>query len=136
MKFQIGDWEVEGEVDEDNHLALYVRNTDETEVRAIGADIAGEHEWAERFTTDAIEVAYQTGEKPSGAFRAAWPSLMDEIDVFRDFVVAHYENNMSDPVEYTGLNGYVYGRAAIQRLIELIVSFGPIRKGWGRREHS
>ena len=133
MKFQIGDWEVEGEVDEDNHLTLYVRNKDETEVHATGADIAGEQDWAERFTTDAIEAAHQAGVKPSGAIGAAWPSMLDELDALWDFAVDHFKHLDVYPVEYQGLNGYVYRCGAVQSLLEYI---GPIRGGWGKDGHS
>jgi len=55
---EIHGWKVYAGVDEDGHLAIHVSNQDGSQVHDLAADIANGHEWAERFTTSAIEAAH------------------------------------------------------------------------------
>ena len=59
-----GGWRVEVVVDEDNHLSIWLSNSDGTHVRECCADIADDYEdWAERFTTDGIEEKYHRSQE-------------------------------------------------------------------------
>ncbi len=55
---EIHGWKVYAGVDEDGHLDIRVRHRDGTQVHDLAADIATASEWAERFTTSAIEAEY------------------------------------------------------------------------------
>jgi len=57
-KIEVEGWRAELVVDEDNHLAVYIKHVDGSEVHACDADIGGIKEWGERFTTEKIEEAY------------------------------------------------------------------------------
>ena len=58
-----GGWFIYASVDENGHLAVYVSNNDDSGVIALDADIGGENEWAERFTTQKIEEEYRESMK-------------------------------------------------------------------------
>lgn len=62
---KLGTWEVTMYVDDDNHLTVWVKNSDNSAVHALDADIALDldNEWGERFTTANIENLYNKGEK-------------------------------------------------------------------------
>jgi len=58
-QLEIHGWKVYAGVDEDGHLDIRVRHRDGTQVHDLAADIATDRgEWAERFTTSAIEAAH------------------------------------------------------------------------------
>ena len=57
-KIEVEGWRAELVVDEDNHLAVYIKHVDGSEVHACDADIGSDDEWGERFTTEKIEEAY------------------------------------------------------------------------------
>ena len=54
-----GGWYVQIVVDGDNHLTVYLSNSDGTQVHDVGEDLSCEYmekpEWGARFTTDGIE---------------------------------------------------------------------------------
>ena len=53
-------WRVTLIVDEDNHLNIYIRNIDGTEIIETQTDMTSDTtEWAERFTTPSIEKRVQ-----------------------------------------------------------------------------
>ncbi len=58
-----GGWRIEAIVDEDNHLAIWLSNSDGTQVHDVGADIGDENEWAGRFSTKGIEEKYRLQEE-------------------------------------------------------------------------
>ena len=51
-------WKVDLRVDEDNHLSVYIENEDGSEVHECQSDQGDEKVWAERFTTEQIELDY------------------------------------------------------------------------------
>ena len=55
LNVDFGDWQLEGELDQDGRLTLHVRDKDQTvpEMSKIVGD--GPHEWAARFTTEQLE---------------------------------------------------------------------------------
>ena len=55
----IGDWAVSLVVDDDGHLNVDINHGDGTKVVQIEEDLtANDTEWADRFTTEGIELAY------------------------------------------------------------------------------
>jgi len=54
----INKWSIEGVIDDDGHLTVFITHEDNTEISACNADIGKENEWAERFTTMKIEDDY------------------------------------------------------------------------------
>jgi hypothetical protein len=67
LKAEIGEWKVDLFVDVDGHLSVYVSNNDGTEVQSCNADIGGDNEWAERFTTQQIEASNNESELKTDA---------------------------------------------------------------------
>lgn len=60
MRLQLNEWVVDLAVDDDNHLSVWVSNLDDSPVIPVEADIAVGNTWAERFTTEKIEAAYES----------------------------------------------------------------------------
>ena len=54
----IGDWVIEGVLDDDGHLTVFITHSDESEIYQCDPDIGKENEWANRFTTEQIEKKY------------------------------------------------------------------------------
>ncbi len=59
MKIEIQGWHIQALVDDDGHLTLVVKHEDGTKPFPLEADIENGEEWAERFSTPAIETAYE-----------------------------------------------------------------------------
>ena len=60
MKTQLGDWVIEAFVDDDGFLTIAINHNDGSRVLGCEVDIAvNDVEWSDRFTTEAIEVAYR-----------------------------------------------------------------------------
>ncbi len=59
QEYNIGDWIVDLNVDDDGHLTVGINHKDETRVESMGMDIGtNEEEWVERFSTKGIETRY------------------------------------------------------------------------------
>ena len=54
-----GNWMIETLEDGDGHLAVFITNSDESEIIQTNTEMGKENEWAERFTTTLIEKKYQ-----------------------------------------------------------------------------
>lgn len=68
QNIKVGQWTIIASVDDDGHLSTFISHEDGSEVFATDSDIGKEDEWAERFTTQAIEDAY--------SHESAYPELL------------------------------------------------------------
>lgn len=70
----IDGWKVNLSIDDDQHLTVVIDHEDGTPVSILDADIQQGGEWADRFTTEGIELDYIHSDSDH---RRSWDARMD-----------------------------------------------------------